>query len=171
MTFPNYINIKKRRSGHLFQGRYKAILVDRDSYLLELSRYIHLNPVRTKLVEKPQDYPYSSYSAYISRDKTDIVYRDLILSMVSESKKDAIYMYKDFVDMAIEGDLEDPLRNVYGGMILGGTRFIKEALNRIEEKNLDKEDISHRRALRAAYGFEEIMDSISVSILIYPWMR
>ena len=62
-SYTNYINIKRRRSGHLFQGRYKAILIDRDSYLLELSRYIHLNPVRAKLVEKPQDYPYSSYSA------------------------------------------------------------------------------------------------------------
>ena len=89
-------------------------------------------------------------------------YRDLILGMVSKSKRDAIYMYKDFVDMAIGGELEDPLKNVYGGMILGGTRFIKEALNRIEEENLDKKDISHRRALRAAYGFEEIMDSICI---------
>ena len=161
-SYTNYINIKRRRSGHLFQGRYKAILIDRDGYLLELSRYIHLNPVRAKLVEKPQDYPYSSYSAYISKEKTEIVYRDLILGMVSKSKKDAIYMYKDFVDMAIGGELEDPLKNVYGGMILGGTRFIKEALNRIEEENLDKKDISHRRALRAAYGFEEIMDSICI---------
>ena len=57
-SYTNYINIKKRRSGHLFQGRYKAILIDRDSYLLELSRYLHLNPVRAKMVERPEDYPY-----------------------------------------------------------------------------------------------------------------
>ena len=83
---------------------------------MELSHYIHLNPVRAKLVEKPQDYPYSSYSAYISREKTEIVYRDLILGMVSKSKKEAIYTYKNFVDMAIGGELEDPLKNVYGGI-------------------------------------------------------
>ena len=47
-SYTNYINIKRKRSGHLFQGRYKAILIDRDNYLLELSRYIHLNPVRAE---------------------------------------------------------------------------------------------------------------------------
>lgn len=48
-------------------GRYKAIVVDRDSYLLELSRYIHLNPVRAGIVEKPKEYPYCSYRSYISK--------------------------------------------------------------------------------------------------------
>ena len=82
------------------QGKYGYLL---HCYVLTTNHY-HLlietpmgnlsrvNPVRAKLVEKPQDYPYSSYSAYISRDKTDMVYRDLILSMVSKSKKDAIYV-------------------------------------------------------------------------------
>jgi len=161
-SYTNHINIKKRRSGHLFQGRYKAILIDRDSYLLELSRYIHLNPVRAKLVERPEDYPYSSYSAYISKEKDGIVYRDFILGMVSKTKKDAIYNYKNFVDRAIGVELENPLKDVYAGMILGGTRFIKEALNKIREEDLDKEDISHRRALKGAYRLEEILDSICV---------
>lgn len=48
-SYANYFNIKKRRSGHFFQGRYKGILIDKDSYLLELSRYLHLNPVRAKM--------------------------------------------------------------------------------------------------------------------------
>ena len=161
-SYTNYINIKKRRSGHLFQGKYKAILIDRDSYLLELSRYIHLNPVRAKIVERPEDYPYSSYSAYISKEKNEIVCRDLVLGMISKTKKDAIYSYKNFVDRAIGADLENPLKNVYAGMILGGTRFIKEALNRIGEEDLDKEEISHGRALKGAYRFEEIMGSICI---------
>jgi len=50
-SYTTYTNIKRNRSGHLFQGRYKAIVVDKDSYLLELSRYLHLNPVRAKMVE------------------------------------------------------------------------------------------------------------------------
>jgi len=159
-SYTNYINIKKRRSGHLFQGRYKAILVDRDSYLLELSRYLHLNPVRAKMVERPEDYPYSSYRAYISKNKKDIVYRDLILGMMSKTKKEATYRYKNFVGRAIGVELDNPLKNVYGGMILGGTTFIKEALSRLREEDLHKEDISHRRALRAAYRLEEVIDSI-----------
>ena len=161
-SYTNYINIKKRHSGHLFQGRYKAILIDRDSYLLELSRYLHLNPVRAKMMERPEDYPYSSYRAYIFKNKEDIVYREFILGMISKTKKDAIDRYTNFVDRAIKAELDNSLKNVYGGMILGGTRFIKEALSRLSEEDLLKEDASHRRALRSACRFEEVMDSICV---------
>ena len=58
-----YFNRKRRRFGHLFQGRFKAVLVDADEYLKQLSRYIHLNPVRAKMVEHCRDYPWSSYRA------------------------------------------------------------------------------------------------------------
>ena len=81
-SYTNYINRKRDRSGHLFQGRYKAILIDRDSYLLELSRYIHLNPVRANIVEKPENYSYSSYRSYILKKKDDAVCRDQILKMI-----------------------------------------------------------------------------------------
>jgi len=68
-SYTNYINRRKKRSGHLFQGRFKAVLVDVDSYFLELSRYLHLNPVRARMVTKPEDYPYSSYRSYILKRK------------------------------------------------------------------------------------------------------
>ena len=64
-SYTTYINKKRDRSGHLFQGRYKAILIDRDNYLLEASRYIHLNPVRARIVEKPEEFLNSSYASYI----------------------------------------------------------------------------------------------------------
>ena len=69
-SYTGYINRRRKRSGHLFQGRYKAILVDADSYFLELSRYIHLNPVRANIVSNPEDCPYSSYSTYICSLRT-----------------------------------------------------------------------------------------------------
>jgi hypothetical protein len=56
LRYTSGINRKYRRTGHLFQGRYKAILLDADSYLLELVRYIHLNPVRARLVKQPDEY-------------------------------------------------------------------------------------------------------------------
>jgi len=83
-SYTNYINRRKGRSGHLFQGRYKAILIDRDNYLLELSRYIHLNLVRAGIVKSPQDYPLSSYSSFIKKKGEKIVYRDLIWAMTSK---------------------------------------------------------------------------------------
>ena len=67
--YTNYFNKKKGRIGHLFQGRYKAILVDKDNYALELSRYIHLNPVRAHIVGDPSEYSWSSYLAYIGNER------------------------------------------------------------------------------------------------------
>ena len=63
-AYTNYFNMKRKRAGHLFQGRYKALLVNIDEYAQELSRYIHLNPVRAGMVEKPEEYKWLSYKDY-----------------------------------------------------------------------------------------------------------
>jgi len=72
-NYTGYFNRKYGRSGHLFQGRYKGIFVERDSYLLSLSRYVHLNSVRSGLVERPEDYRWSSYRGYIGREKESAI--------------------------------------------------------------------------------------------------
>jgi len=64
-SYTVFINRKYGRSGHLFQGRYKAIVIDKDNYLLSLSRYIHLNPVRANIVDSPEQYRWSSYREYV----------------------------------------------------------------------------------------------------------
>ena len=61
VSYAAYYNKRHQRVGHLFQGRFKAILIEADEYLKELSRYIHLNPVRAKTVTTPAEYPWSSY--------------------------------------------------------------------------------------------------------------
>lgn len=65
-SYAGYFNVRHRRSGYLFQGRYKAFLVDREEYLLSLIRYIHENPVRAGLVRRPGDYRWSSHRSYLS---------------------------------------------------------------------------------------------------------
>jgi REP element-mobilizing transposase RayT len=160
-SYTNYINIKRKRSGHLFQGRYKAILIDRDRYLLELSRYVHLNPIRAALVVNLEDYVHSSYGSFVTRSKEDIVYRDLILEMVSRGGRGGPKRYRDFVEEAIGRSLEDPLKGVYGGAILGRVPFIKESLRRLEDGILQKEEISYRKELQAGYELEEIIGAIS----------
>jgi len=69
-AYTNYVNVKRKRSGHLFQGRYKALLVDIDEYAQELFRYIHLNPAEAGMVEKPEQYRWSSYGDYINVNKS-----------------------------------------------------------------------------------------------------
>lgn len=67
--YTQWINHRHRRVGHLFQGRDKANLVDRDNYLLELVRYIHLNPVHARRRQRPAAYPGSSHRAYLGKEK------------------------------------------------------------------------------------------------------
>src|SRR3990172_4452100 len=79
-----YFNRKYKTVGHLFQGRYKAILCDRDRYLLALLKYIHHNPLRAQIVETSGKYPWSSYRAYLTKtDRTDFLDTDLVLRMFS----------------------------------------------------------------------------------------
>lgn len=168
-SYTNYINRRRKRSGHLFQGRYKAVLVDVDSYLLELSRYVHLNPVRARMVKKPEDYTYSSYRSYVSKKKEDIVHTDLILGMISNSGKFPQKMYRDFVEKSIDDGLEDPLKKSYAGSILGGETFIKEALNRLkDDAAIQKEETSHRKDLHVALVSEQIIDALASCFELSP---
>jgi len=90
-------NIKYKNYGHLFQGRYKAILCEKDSYLLELSAYIHLNAVRAGLVNDPIKYRWCSYRSYVRERKDDLVERDLLLAQFSANKNVAVREYERFV--------------------------------------------------------------------------
>lgn len=158
-AYTTYINIKGKRSGHLFQGRYKSIVVDRDSYLLELSRYIHLNPVRAGMVNQASDYAYSSYNAYLKAAQDEVVYRDLIWGMLSKRKKDAVEKYRRFVENTEAP--EDPFKEVYGGMILGGSDFIKECLNRLNDDIISNKETSNRRQLASSSNKDQIIDGIA----------
>lgn len=160
-SYTTYVNTKRKRSGHLFQGRYKAIIVDIDNYLLELSRYIHLNPVRAKMVEKPEEYTYSSYKAFISNKREEALTNELLMGMIGKNSNESKREYKAFVESAIGTEIESPLKKVYGGIILGKISFIKETLTRLKAEYLQEEEIANRRALRTIYGVEEIIDMVS----------
>lgn len=160
-SYTTYINVKRKRSGHLFQGRYKSILVDTDTYLLELSRYIHLNPLRAGMVQKPEDYQYSSYRAYIKKRKDNLLSRELIYGLVSRRNSDSSKQYQIFVESVIGKELDNPMEKVYGGMLLGGTRFIKGILRRIKDDDFNREDVSNKKAIRASFKIEEVLEAVS----------
>ena len=98
-SYVAYFNKKYDRVGALFQSRYKAALVENDSYLLHLSRYIHLNPAGfNKKIEK---YPYSSYLSYIENTKTEWLKPQMILGYFKRSKRKDVsdyFSYQDFVE-------------------------------------------------------------------------
>ena len=156
-SYTTYLNVKRKRTGHLFQGRYKAILVDIDNYLLELSRYVHLNPVRAKMAQKPEEYFHSSYRSYMTGKPESIVSVDTVLGMLAEKRSEAAGRYRNFVESAIGEELASPLQKVYGGVILGSKQFVREALERVKLDRVKNPETSHRKALRSSLGIEEIL--------------
>jgi putative transposase len=147
-AYATYFNAKRRRAGHLFQGRYKGILVEADEYAKELSRYIHLNPVRVGAVESPGDYHWSSYSGYVGRKKPPAwLARNFILGYFGSKETRAQREYQDFVEAGLE-DSTNPLSEVMGSLILGSENFVQA----IREKYLEGQKTD--RNLPAAREFE-----------------
>jgi REP element-mobilizing transposase RayT len=88
-----YFNKRHELDGHVFQGRYKSELIDSPQYLLEASRYIHLNPVKAGIVEHPAQYPWSSYLSYVTTNPNPFIVTQRILSHVPYPKKKHYQQY------------------------------------------------------------------------------
>ena len=122
-------NLKHHRSGHLFQGRFKAIVVEKDTYLKELCRYLVLNPVRAKMVKHPRDWKWSSYRATAGLERPEPWLEvDWILGQFGRDKLRAQKAYKTFVEDGI-GKKESPWEKLFSRVYLGGEEF----LNKVHE--------------------------------------
>lgn len=127
--YTRWVNSREGKSGHLFQGRYKAILVDSDNYLLELIRYIHLNPVRAGMVEHPEDHIWSGHRAYLGEETLPWLTTDWVLAQFWKNVTLARNSYKTFV---LEGMDEKHRPEFQRGekdtRILGDDRFMEKCL-------------------------------------------
>jgi REP element-mobilizing transposase RayT len=123
-VYSQYINRRYHRVGHLFQGRFKAIFVEKDSYLLELSRYIVLNPVRAKMVSIAKDWPWSSYRATTGHVmKPGWLTTDCLLSGFAMQRTKAVEAYKRFVS---EGEGQaSPWQGLKNQIFLGSDEFVE----------------------------------------------
>jgi putative transposase len=128
--YTRWINWRLKRAGHLFQGRYKAVLVDGDSYLLELVRYIHLNPVRAGMVKSPEEYQWSSHRAFLGEESLPCLTTNLVLEHFAESTAKARESYRKFV---LDGLGEERRPEFYGTggdtRILGNDSFMEKCLS------------------------------------------
>ncbi len=98
------------REDEPFQGQCRVMLIDKDSRLLELSRYIHLNPVRVHLVSDPSQYPWSSYLAYLGIEKRwDWLHTRFILGQLGSNEKEAQRRYRNYIWGAVREIVGDPL--------------------------------------------------------------
>jgi len=135
--YTKWVNWRQSRSGHLFQGRYKAVLVDADAYLLELIRYIHLNPVRAGLVKEPEEHPWSGHRCYLGLEVIPWLMTDWVLSQFSERDSSARRAYGRFIE---DGKKESHREEYHVGSgtdsrILGDDQFTDRVLERGERRN------------------------------------
>lgn len=98
--YTKYFNRKYNYVGHLFQGKYHSEIIQRESQLLETSRYVHLNPVKARMVEWPSDYKWSSYSMMIGEKNEKLINSDIILNYFKSNER--CELYKRFVESKIE---------------------------------------------------------------------
>lgn len=122
-VYTQAINRKYQRVGHVFQGRYKAIMVEKDDYLLELARYVVLNPVRAGMVTDVAQWPWSSYAAMVGEAITPPwLQTDWVLGQFAEKRETAVTRYQDFVRSGV--GLPSLWEQLQGQIFLGSETFI-----------------------------------------------
>jgi putative transposase len=122
-VFTQARNKRYNKTGHLFQGRYKAILIQKDSHLLEVCRYVVLNPIRAKIIEKPEDWKWSSYLATVGKEQPrPCLTIDWVLGQFSRIRATANKEYRQFVKWGI--GKETIWNEVKGQSILGDDDFV-----------------------------------------------
>jgi putative transposase len=122
-NYTQWFNARHKSVGHLFQGRYKAFVIEKETYLLQVARYIILNPIRAKLVDHPKDWKWSSYRFTAHFDKTPTWFHsDWIINFFGEKKEDAQKCFRKFINNGI--DANDPHNDSKNGFVLGSPQFV-----------------------------------------------
>jgi len=166
-----YYNRRHKRSGHLYQGRYKAILVEKESYLLALSRYIHLNPVKIKKIKKLpisgqiaylRNYRWSSNLGYgLLRHRNDFTCYHDVLECTGGDNKYGRKSYREFVEEGLLKDTESPFESIKGQVVLGKSGFVDWLYEKIlKNAKPDKTEQSQSRELVKEVQQEFIIDTV-----------
>jgi hypothetical protein len=158
-VYTQWFNRKHRRVGHLFQGRYKAILVDKDAYLLELNRYIVLNPIRAKMVDSLSDWPWSSWHHVMGQEPIpQWLSVDKMLLQFAKYKTIAKRKFAQFVE---QGKGLDPWGNISNQVFLGSDEFVKEHLELLKAQEGDLSEVPQKQRRKAALALTEYAQQCS----------
>lgn len=170
--YTQWINRHNKRTGHIFQGRFKSILVEKESHLLELARYVVLNPVRARMVRSPRDWRWSSYRATAGQAEVpSFLSVEWILSQFDSEPSRAVHAYRGFVRQGRGVAIWDELRR---GNLLGTDSFI-EAIGPLLNEQLAATEIPRRQRLAARPTLEmlfaDVNDKASRNEQIYQAVR
>ena len=149
-VYTQSFNKRHQRVGHVFQGRYKAVVIEKERSLLQVSRYVVLNPVRAKIVESPDEWKWSSYRGTVGREKPHAVLTiDCILKQFGKHREQARKSYKEFVMSGIGS--ESIWKGVKGQSLLGEESFVKKLISCAKRAGRDKRNSEaaeiHRKTL------------------------
>jgi putative transposase len=154
-------NRRYGRVGHVLQGRYKAIVVEKESYLLALCRYAVLNPVRAGLVRRPNEWRWSSYRATVGKAKgPECLTTDWLLLQFARGRDDAVERYRTFVREGM-GD-ETPWTGLAGQVALGGERFLRK-VQRLVQQGGELPEVPRVQRYLARKSLEEMFSKVGDS--------
>ena len=160
-VYTQAFNRRRKRPGHVFQGRYKSILVDKDNYLQELCRYVVLNPVRAKLAKGPEQWSWSSYPATAGLvEGPSWLAGEKVLSLFSGSRK----RYRSFVMDGI--GKESVWEDLTGQIYLGDERFLERMQDRVEGKTV--RGIAKTQIRPKQPALEEVVETVAKKYGIKP---
>ena len=156
-SYTGYFNLRHRRVGHLLQGRFKAHLVEEDGYFTEISRYIHLNPLRAKLVERPEQWKWSSYAGYrSSKAALEWVTYERVLGEFGGLGVEARRGYCRFVQAGVAEPPAAPWQDALGGLLVGSQSFAMRIRRLLGDRPADRE-VPQVQELRARPALDRIV--------------
>ena len=176
ISYTSHFNRGHKRTGHLYQGRYKAFLIDADSYLQEVSRYIHLNPLRPKgkarktLAEKKEylrRYQWSSYPTYLSpRAGRSLVQVQEILVYFGGDTPEGRKQYRDFVKEGLTREMENPLERGKGHGIIGSAEFVERMKERFLSGQPRSREVPAIRKVIGQVEPERILEAVAMEFQV-----
>jgi len=166
-THASYVNRTAGRDGHLFQGRFKSVVVEADAHLHELTRYVHLNPVRARMVKHPADYRWSSYRDYLGLRRVPPWLSTVeTLKRFGKTRHQQRERYRQFVEEPPEV-VQNPLREMALGAVLGTGEFVEW----VSETFLDSDpspNLAHVRKAFARTPLETVVEVVAEAEQVPP---
>ena len=170
VTYTVRFNRRSRRSGHVFQGRFKSLLVEADEYFLPLSRYIHLNPIRSRRFKNAdvhtraghlKKYPWSSFSGYcyLRKRKPGFDYSRLLNTYFGQDNPQGRRKYREYVLNAIDAGIENPFEDVLHQSILGTQEFVKWVKEKLPHK--ESQEVPASRSLQRDLSTDQVVNAVS----------
>lgn len=159
-AYATYFNIKYNRKGHLFEGRFKAYVVQKGEKLKAVTQYIHMNPIRAKMVENLKQYAWSSHNQYIGTTDKGPAEPEHVLSLFGDKLAAAVKRYEEYMASSPVLSKQRNKLGIYGDYVLGEEDYVRKINLFFKNVNLSDE-IIQKTSLKKFYEPEAILSAVS----------